>query len=233
MNVTVPNSTLFWPRVSHTSFAIRCRYVEMVRGAESSPSFPSAVPSHGIPFPPQGLLGEEFPCFYGTMECSDSRSLLPPHFVFLRLAVPSTHERFAPRDGPCRIEGPGAFALCVVIPQSTSLGWKRSGLPSSWGTPVCVPCSQTPAGPSRQAVAARRCGLPLLVQRRLPQFAYFEAPWHGPHTRCLRFAGWITPPPRKTRFRLLASFAGQDASSCKVPTKGFNRPRHPPFPSFS
>jgi len=134
MNGTVPNSTPFWARISHASFAIRCRCVETVGGSESSPSFPSAVPSHGIPFPPQGLLEEEFPCFNGTMECSDSPSSVPPHFVFLRLAVPSTHERFAPRDGPCRIEGPGAFALRVAIPQATSLGWKRLGLPRSWRT---------------------------------------------------------------------------------------------------
>ncbi len=32
----------------------------------------------------------------------------------------------------------------------------------------------------------------------------FEAQSHGLGTRCLRFAGWITPPPRKTRFRLPA-----------------------------
>jgi hypothetical protein len=30
----------------------------------------------------------------------------------------------------------------------------------------------------------------------------FEAQSHGLFTRCLRFAGWITPPPRKTRFRM-------------------------------
>ena len=30
----------------------------------------------------------------------------------------------------------------------------------------------------------------------------FGAQSHGLCTRCLRFAGWITPPPRKTRFRM-------------------------------
>ena len=81
-------------------------------------------------------------------------------------------------------------------------------------------------------VAARRCSLPLFVQRRLPRFGSFEAQSHGPHTRCLRFAGWITPPPRKTRFRLPASSAEQSASLCRVPKKGFNVSSYPPFPSF-
>jgi hypothetical protein len=34
------------------------------------------------------------------------------------------------------------------------------------------------------------------------------------------------------RLRRMASFTGQDASSCKVPTKGFSNLSHPPFPSF-
>ena len=38
----------------------------------------------------------------------------------------------------------------------------------------------------------------------------FEAQSHGISARCLRFAGWVTPPPRKTRFRLLASSTGWD-----------------------
>jgi hypothetical protein len=40
------------------------------RGSESSPSFPSAVPSHGIPFPPQGLLRGRIPLlhrYYGML----------------------------------------------------------------------------------------------------------------------------------------------------------------------
>jgi hypothetical protein len=65
-----------------------------------------------------------------------------------------------------------------------------------------VPCSSTPAGPPRSATAALRCCLPPFKQRRLPRTLYFEAQSHGPHIRCLRFAGWVAPPPRKTRFRM-------------------------------
>jgi hypothetical protein len=65
-----------------------------------------------------------------------------------------------------------------------------------------MPCSQTPAGPPRSATTALRYCLPPYTRRQLLRKLYFEALSHGLHTRCLRFAGWIAPPPRKTRFRL-------------------------------
>ena len=69
---------------------------------------------------------------------------------------------------------------------------------------VPAPCSWTPVGPTRQAIAACRRGPRLCLQRRLPQDEYFGARSHGIGTHCLRFAGRVAPPPRKTRFRLLA-----------------------------
>ena len=86
--------------------------------------------------------------------------------------------------------------------------------------------------------AARRCGLPLLVQRRLPRIGSFEAPWHGPHTRCLRFAGRIAPPPRKTRFRPLARLCRTGCCLLQGSNERFQlhalslSASHPPFPSF-
>ena len=65
-----------------------------------------------------------------------------------------------------------------------------------------VPCSSTPAGSLRSATAALRCCLPPIQRRRLLQSCNFGAQSHGPLTRCLRFAGWVAPPPRKTRFRM-------------------------------
>ena len=35
-----------------------------------------------------------------------------------------------------------------------------------------------------------------------PAIRYFGAQSHGPLTHCLRFTGWVAPPPRKTRFRM-------------------------------
>ena len=49
----------------------------------------------------------------------------------------------------------------------------------------------------------------------------FEAQSHGPFTRCLRFAGWVAPPPRKTRFRLLTQLCRTGLDTRRVPSKGF------------
>ena len=40
-------------------------------------------------------------------------------------------------------------------------------------------------------------------------------------TRCLRFAGRVAPPPRKTRFRPLAKLYRVGLASHRVPVKGF------------
>ena len=64
----------------------------------------------------------------------------------------------------------------------------------------------------------------------------FGAQSHGPHTRCLRFAGRVAPPPRKTRFRLPASFAGRDWLPAGLLLRRFQPclfTRHPPSPGFS
>ena len=54
------------------------------------------------------------------------------------------------------------------------------------------------------------------------KLAIFGAQSHGPQTRCLRFAGWITPPPRKTRFRLPARLCRAGLATRWVPTRGFS-----------
>jgi len=59
---------------------------------------------------------------------------------------------------------------------------------------VHLPCSQTPAGPPRQAIAAFQC-CPRTARRRRPQrFITFEAQSHGFCTGCLRFvpSSWTT-----------------------------------------
>src|SRR2546425_7277769 len=43
-----------------------------------------------------------------------------------------------------------------------------------------------------------------------PDIMPFEAQSRGPRARCLRFAARVTPPPRKTRYRRVVAFAGQD-----------------------
>jgi hypothetical protein len=82
--------------------------------------------------------------------------------------------------------------------------WKRQDLLRSWGTPiVLLPCSPTPVGPTHQAIIMRRRG-PRCVHDEGSRIRTFEAQSHGFGTGCLRFAGRVTPTPRKTRFRLPA-----------------------------
>jgi hypothetical protein len=58
--------------------------------------------------------------------------------------------------------------------------------------------------PYTQAMQARERGRRTIKGQRLPRLLPFEAQSHGSFICCLRFAGWVAPVPRKTRFRLLA-----------------------------
>jgi len=115
--------------------------------------------------------------------------------------------------------GPGLFL--VAASPTALLSAERTGSPKFLGNPHAdMPRSSTPAEPLNQAIAALRCCLPSIKRRRLPHFDDFGAPSRGLPAPRLRFAAWVTPAPRKTRFRLLASFAGGDwllpGSLCKV-----------------
>ncbi len=54
----------------------------------------------------------------------------------------------------------------------------------------------------------------------IPSVVYFEAQSRGPRTRCPSFAARVTPAPRKTRFRLVASFTRRDLHP-QGPSSGF------------
>ena len=49
----------------------------------------------------------------------------------------------------------------------------------------------------------------------------FEAPQRGFQARGLRFAGWVTPPRRKTRFRVRVRLSRTGFLTRRVPMKGF------------
>src|SRR5271157_2410259 len=88
----------------------------------SLPSFPLSVPCPGAPFAPRGPLGRVPPLH----RYNDALRLLAAHLAALR-------------------------CLRLAIPPQFS-GRRRRGLPGSWGTLPCVPCSSTPAGPSCQTI---------------------------------------------------------------------------------
>jgi len=98
---------------------------------------------------------------------------------------------------------------------------RRQDLLRSWGTPIMLlPCSSTPAGSTCQATTTRRLG-PRVDHDEDSYNATFEAQSHSFGTRCLRFAGQVTPTPRKTRFRLPARLYRTGFTTRRVPTKGF------------
>ena len=77
--------------------------------------------------------------------------VLPDALRFLRLPVPAATDISLPSVVRGALRDQGLVLFASLSPKATLLEWKRPGLSSSWGTPVYVPCSQTPAGPSRQA----------------------------------------------------------------------------------
>ena len=168
-------------------------------------SFPPAVSWPGASFPPRGPSGR-FPRFHGTMRRSESPATRPAALRCLRLAVSRSHPRFAPVAAGCAGHGPG---VGHPVPPAGILPRRWRGLPGSWGTHVHVPCSPTPAGSRRQAIAASRRGLPSLEQRRLPRVQRFRGSITRPAHSLSTLRSPVAPAPRKTRFRLLASSAGR------------------------
>ena len=200
--------------------AIRRRYVEMVPEFEASATLPSdgSMTRHPLPF--TGFPRGEFPSFFGTMRCYDSRPPIPPHFVSFAwryhlgtLASLPSVRRAAPWAG--------GFCSPLRLPPSGSKGGddRASHVPGE--PPLCLcPALRPRQDRSHQAHTMRRRG-PRSNQDEGSHEAYFGAQSHGLGTRCLRFAGWITPPPRKTRFWLLARLYQTGLATRRVPTKGF------------
>ena len=133
--------------------------------------------------------------------------LLPAHpaslWSSLVSAVPSCILLFAPSQAECCPLGPGVIS---PGPRAGVSRWRPAALPGSWETLLCV-CPALRLRPDLHASPFLGTSvLPPLILRRRPQLLLtFEARSHSFHTRCLRFAGRITPTPRKTRFRLVAS----------------------------
>lgn len=82
------------------------------------------------------------------------------------------------------------------------------------GWTLCAPAiaPQTPGESPRKTIAALRCCLRPVNGVRLPRTMTFEAQSRGRRARCLRFVGRVASPvPRKTRYRRVVAFAGQDS----------------------
>jgi len=184
-------------RCCFASFAIRSSFVDTVTELGSLPYFPRSVPCSGASFPPRGPLGW-FPRFLGTMRRSDFLPSFPGHFV-----------AFVPRYRRC------ALVRSCRHEHDTHRPGAGHRVPPSGFVDGDDRISQVPGEPLHACPVLRpRWDL---RARPLPRFgaafrnfdgvgshvsSNFGAQSHGPHARCLRFAGWVAPAPRKTRFRL-------------------------------
>lgn len=142
------------------------------------------------PLPSPGSRRLRFPCFVGTVRCSDVLRSFPPRFVAFAWRYPWSHSVFV----PVAVECAGAsLELVSRYPTGHNRGDRRtSQVP---GKPfVPMPCSSTPAGPARQALRRSRHG-PRYVQNEGSRNLAFEAQSHGLGTRCLRFVRCSCPHP--------------------------------------
>ncbi len=196
------------PRITDSLPAIRCCFVETSDRLGIPIVFPPSSPVIRRPLRSTGSFGSvpPLPRYYWTLRLPISRL---PQLRCLRPEIPPMRLLFAPRRiGAPRCE---AGVISVVASPTTSLSVEKMGPPKFLGNPHAdMPRSSTPVEPSSQAVSAFRCCLPAIKRRRLPHFDHFGALSRGLPAPCLRFAAWVTPRPCKTRFRLLASFAGGD-----------------------
>ena len=139
--------------------------------------------------------------------------LLPPvspaHCV--RLVIPAS--RLILRSLPFKAHSRRAWGFLVRRHPYRFLETQETAdLPGSWGTLVTVRLGLGP----RWDRHARPYGVPtrppLVSTTRAPdERESFEARCPGFPSDCLRFVGWVAPPRRKTRFRLLASSTGRDS----------------------
>jgi len=184
----------------------------------SPPSFPQTCPCPGAPFPPRGPSGR-FPRFDGTVKHSDFLPPLPRRFVSFTSRYRRCALCFVPAAARRNSCGPG------VVHRSPLTGFIDGD----------DRISQVPGGPHYErallfdpggTVALGHCRASVLPSATFDdvdshQFQNFEAQSHGPFTRCLRFAGWVAPPPRKTRFRMAGQPFRVGLTTHWVLTKGF------------
>ena len=218
--------------------ASRCRFVDTVPSFDALAMFPSNGSMFQRPLPSTGFPRPEFPGFAGTMRRSD---FLPPsrRTSFPSLGDTSERLRFVPVRPQTHSRRIVPEFAGPVAPGPVSFE-ELSGSPKFPGNSRDhSPCSPTPARPDpRDGTNCQRIrhGPRIEPQRRLSTTANLGAQSHGFWSGCLRLVGWVAPPPRKTRFPLLATLRGGieypvGLNTHRTPTKGFG-PRLPPFLSL-
>jgi hypothetical protein len=169
------------------------------------------------------------------MERSDSPRPVPSRFVSFARRLPPLAPVFVAPFKPDAGLRPGVFGSGNPDADQSFERWRPWGVPSSWGTLVCLrPVLRPRRDRPYQAAAVGRRGPTRIVRRGLSTRGNFGAPSHGIGTGCLRFARWVTRTGRKTRFWLLARLyqAGFGPAGFRRKVSVMSLTSVPPFPSF-
>ena len=168
------------------------------------------------------------------MDAYDCSPALPPHFVAFAWRYLASCRLRAHPSGTPRVVDPGPFLRRRPHRLSRK---ERMSPPRFLGDPCVHALLFDPGG----TPAPSHCDARIVAFRTLYNVGStsesFEAPSHGLHTPCVRFAAGVTPAPRNTRFRWMASPFRFGTHTRRVTVKGFRSSRssisRPPFPGFA
>ena len=152
------------------------------------------------------------------MRHADSSPSIPPRFVaFARRYHPSTCG-FAPSDARCCVHGLG---LGEPVPAPGGLYDGDDEASRVPGKPTRTHATRSDPGEVAASTASemRRDSLPSNARRRPSQTMHFGAQSRGLRAPCERFAPWVTPGPRITRFRLAADLGRMGLDTHRVSNK--------------
>ena len=171
----------------------------------SASSVPPKAIYTGRPLPSRGSSGVSSPPSSVLSADSDCSPALPPHFVAFAWRYLASCRLRAHPPGTPRVVDPGPFVLAMPASPIAQGAHEPSQVP---GRPLCTcPALRPRWGARTRPTRPAPCCLPLLRRRR-PHIATFEAPSHGLHTPCARFADEVAPSPRNTQFRWRVSLTG-------------------------
>ena len=205
-----------------------------VTGAEASecsPWFPPLGPPVGSALPSTGSAEASSPASTVLWRCATSCVPLTG-LGCLRLAIPCVRLSFRSRRS--RTPQPRARGSSAGPLTGKSAG-RRSGPPKFLENPrVPMPCSSTPAGPTRQALRRRRHGPRYVHDEGSHDNATFEAQSHGLGTRCLRFVRCLAAPDARLASRCWPLY-GTGLATRRIPLKGFRTASYlsSPFPKLA
>ena len=165
-----------------------------------------------------GVSWAQFPRFSGSMRHSDSSPPIPPRFVAFAWRYHPSTCGFAPSDARCHVHGLG-LGEPVPAPRR-SLRWRRRGLPGSRETHTHA-CHALRPRRGRCIHGHSDATMWPSVQRKTSALATnaFRGSIRGLRTPCERFAPWVTPGPRITRFRLAAALGRMGLDTHRVSNK--------------